>query len=149
MIYKLYIETVRDNNDIGWSYAFYNHQDFMVYKKIGKYTENDVNKVILEISLEALTYFERSIRRRYYDEHFSTRIDEDYVTLYTHYPEIVKNADIIKSSQNTEKNLFETYSEIWEKLVPFFSQRTMIFEESVNDFFINKGKELANLGLTK
>ena len=87
MVYKLYLETAMQNGEIAWSYAFYNHQDFMVYKRFGKSETTDINTTILTVSAIALKYFEGSIRRRYYDEHFSTRIDEDYVTLYSHYPE--------------------------------------------------------------
>ena len=147
MIYRLYVETIEQNGKIGWSYAFYNHQDFMVYKRFGKSDETDVDKVILEVSATALTYFDRSIRRRYYDEHFSTRIDEDYVTLYTHNPEIADVAKNFKSDNAASVVFIGDDKALWEELVPFFAQKTMMFENSVDEKFIEKGMELALQGL--
>lgn len=147
MVYRLYVETVQESGKIGWSYAFYNHQDFMVYKRFGKSEETDMNKVILQTALTALTYFERSIRRRYYDEHFSTRIDEDYVTLFTHNPEITEAAKKFKSEEASAVGFIGEDKDIWEGLVPFFKQRTMIFENSVDEKFISQGKDLAKQAL--
>jgi len=143
MVYRLYVETVEQNGKIGWSYAFYNHQDFMVYKRFGCSEETDVHKVILEISTTALTYFERSIRRRYYDEHFSTRIDEDYVTLFTHDPEITKVAMQCKTEDACSIGFLGEDKVLWEALLPFFMQKTMLFEDAEDEKFIQKGKELA------
>ena len=141
MVYKLYLETAMQNGEIAWSYAFYNHQDFMVYKRFGKSETTDINKTILTVSAIALKYFEGSIRRRYYDEHFSTRIDEDYVTLYSHYPEIETVAKRCKTEGSVD---FVTESkELWEDLVPFFKQRTMDFESSTDIKFIEQGTALA------
>ena len=145
MVYRLYVETVKKDNEIAWSDAFYNHQDFMVYKRFGKCEGLTEEQTILEVSATALTYFERSIRRRYYDEHFSTRIDEDYVTLFTHYPEIEKVAEKCKATGNVD---FVTCDmDLWEALVPFFTQRTMMFENSTEEKFIDIGKELAEKAL--
>ena len=149
MVYRLYVETVKQGNDIGWAYAFYNHQDFMVYKRFGKAEGADEEQVILEVSATALTYFERSIRRRYYDEHFSTRIDEDYVTLFTHYPEIAKVAEKCKSDDAHSIGFIGDDKALWEALVPFFAQKTMMFENSADEKFIAQGQELAVQGLTK
>lgn len=143
MFYRLYVETVEQNDETGWSYAFYNHQDFMVYKRFGKSEETDVNKVILDVSATALTYFERSIRRRYYDEHFSTRIDEDYVTLFTHYPEIADVAKKFKSEATLSIGFIGDDKALWKALVPFFAQRTMMFENSAEEKFIMQGQKLA------
>ena len=143
MVYKLYVETAFKNDKISWSYAFYNHQDFMVYKRYGISEEKDLNKVILETSVTALTYFERSIRRRYYDEHFSTRIDEDYVTLFTHNAEITEVATNFKSSEASSIGFVGNNKELWEALVPFFAQKTMSFENSTEEKFITLGIELA------
>ena len=146
MVYRLYVETAEQNGKIGWSYAFYNHQDFMVYKRFGTSEETDVNNVILEVSATALTYFERSIRRRYYDEHFSTRIDEDYVTLFTHYPQIAEIAKKFKGDDALSISFVETDEALWEPLIPFFRQKTMIFENAAEDKFIAQGQELAKQG---
>ena len=143
MVYRLYVETAEKNGEIVWAYTFYNHQDFMVYKRFGKSDKKDINQVILEVSAVALTYFERSIRRRYYDEHFSTRIDEDYVTLYTQYCEIAKVAKDFKEDGATSIGFFGKDKELWEPLTPFFSQKTMMFENSVEKRFIEAAKELA------
>ena len=149
MVYRLYIETAERDGKIAWSYAFYNHQDFMVYKRFGESEIADVNTVILETSVTALTYFERSIRRRYYDEHFSTRIDEDYVTLFTHYPEITEVAKKFKSENAQSLGFVGENKELWEALVPFFSQRTMFFENAKDERFINIGQELAKKAFEK
>ena len=145
MVYRLFVETIEKNGEICWSYAYYNHQDFMVYKRFGKSQQTDVKKVILEVSLAALTYFERSIRRRYYDEHFSTRIDEDYVTLFTHYPKITEVAEEYKKHLSLDS--VKENTDMWEALTPFFIQKTMMFENSVDEKFINIGKELAHQAL--
>lgn len=83
MVYRLYVETVKPNDKVAWAFTFYNHQDFLVYKRAGISTFGPEAAVIIHQSIEALIYFERSMHRCYYDEHFSTRIDEAYVTLYT------------------------------------------------------------------
>lgn len=147
MIYKLYVETVQQDSQIGWSYAFYNHQNFMVYKRFGKSDEQDVNKVILQTSLAALAYFDHSIRRRYYDEHFSTRIDEDYVTLYSKNAEIPEMAKQIKSSESCSIGFIGEDKDTWEALVPYIAPKTMQFEVSTDEKFIALGKELALKGL--
>lgn len=147
MVYRLYVETVKQGNDIGWAYAFYNHQDFMVYKRFGKTEGADEEQVILEVSTTALTYFERSIRRRYYDEHFSTRIDEDYVTLFTEMSKIAEAAENCKGACSI--GFIGENKALWEALVPFFTQKTMSFENASDEKFITAVKELAEQGLTK
>ncbi len=143
MVYKLYVETVEKKDDICWSYAFYNHQNFMVYRQFGKSEEKDVRKVVLRVCAAALKYFDHSIRRRYYDEHFSTRIDEDYVTLYTEIPEIADIANNFKATNAFSIGIIGDDKTLWEELVPFFNQRTMLFETSSDNEFIEKGKDLA------
>lgn len=141
MVYKLYLETVIQDGEIAWSYAFYNHQDFMVYKRYGKSETTDLSRTILTVSATALKYFEGSIRRRYYDEHFSTRIDEDYVTLYSHYPEMENVAKKYKTEGSID--FAKENKDLWEELVPFFKQRTMDFESATDEKFINQGTTLA------
>ena len=149
MVYKLYVETVEEEGFIGWSFAFYNHQDFMVYKRFGKSEEKEANRVILQTSLAALAYFDHSIRRRYYDEHFSTRIDEDYVTLYCQNQEIPKIAKEIKSNQALSIGFIGDDKDTWEALVPYVIPKTMMFELSTDEKFITQGKALAKQGLSK
>ncbi len=146
MVYRLYLETVKQDGKIAWAFTFYNHQDFLVYKRAGVSECDREEKVILEQSSTALTYFEKSIRRRYYDEHFSTRIDEDYVTLYTEYPEISNVAEVVKSEFAGSVGFLEN-KELWEKLIPFFTQKTMMFENATDENFINAAKELAKTQL--
>ncbi len=145
MVYKLYVEAVKSGNKIGWSYSFYNHQDFMVYKRFGLSEEKSEEQVILETSLAALTYFERSIRRRYYDEHFSTRIDEDYVTLYTNYADIKKAAEKCKAVGNMD--FAGDYKEIYIGLMPFFTQKTITVKAPEHPHLTALAKELAQKGL--
>ena len=142
MVYRLYVETVKCEGKIAWAFTFYNHQDFLVYKRAGISDSTSEESVILEQSGVALTYFERSMRRRYYDEHFSTRIDEDYVTLYTENPEIAKTASAIKSGDASSIGFIEN-SEFWQILLPFFEQKTMSFETATDEKFIAAAKELA------
>ncbi|MBR5538965.1 MAG: hypothetical protein IKU61_03615 [Clostridia bacterium] len=142
MVYRLYVETVKYEDRIAWAFTFYNHQDFMVYKRAGVSENTSEKSVILEQSGAALTYFERSMRRRYYDEHFSTRIDEDYVTLYTEIPEISEVAEIVKNG-NSSLPAFIEDREFWEILLPFFKQKTMSFEFATDEKFISAAKELA------
>ena len=143
MVYRLYLETVKKNNEIAWAYTFYNHQDFLVYKRAGITCESSEEQVILEQSAIALQYFESCMRRRYYDEHFSTRIDEDYVTLYTPLKDIVNAANIIKEDDPNKSDSIGN-GDMWHKLIPFFKQKTMAFEVSIEERFINAARELAN-----
>ncbi|MBE6679463.1 MAG: hypothetical protein E7598_02960 [Ruminococcaceae bacterium] len=149
MVYRLYVETVTQDDKIAYAYTFYNHQDFMVYKHVGISTYAQNKNAILEASVIALTYFERSIRRRYYDEHFSTRIDEDYVTLYTEFPKISEVASIYKTDEAASIGYIGDDKELWEALVPFFTQKTMMFETATEEKFINVAKELAQTAFTK
>ena len=144
MVYRCYIETVKKDNGIGWAYTFYNHQDFMVYKRSGISDCTNEETVILEIAVTALTYFEKSMRRRYYDEHFSTRIDEDYVTLFTHYPKIAEVAKQCKNNDACSVGFIGENKALWEALMPFIEQRTMMFENSLDKKFIDIGQVLAN-----
>ena len=88
MEYRLFVETAPAKDATGWSFLFYNHQDFNVYKFCGKSESTDEKSVILEVAARALTYFSNFMRRRYYDEHFATILDEDYVTVYTALPDL-------------------------------------------------------------
>lgn len=141
MVYRGYVGTVRQGNTVGWTFTFYNHQDFMVYKKSGKCEAGCEKEVILQTAVTAVKYFDSSMRRRYYDEHFSTRIDEDYVTLFTEMPEIAAAAEKYKSAGMigfTDEDM-----RLWEALVPFFAQKTMSFETAADERFITAAKELA------
>lgn len=144
MVYRCYIETVKKDNCVGWACTFYNHQDFMVYKCFGKEEGDNEETVILKTAATALTYFEKSMRRRYYDEHFSTRIDEDYVTLFTQCPEIAETARLFKSENASSVGFIGEDKALWEALIPFFIQRTMAFENSSEERFITLTKELAS-----
>lgn len=148
MVYRLYLETVKQGDTIGWAFTFYNHQDFLVYKRCGKSVGVSEKQVILEQSAIALTYFEKSMRRRYYDEHFSTRIDEDYVTLYTEMAEIAEVAGKCKCA--CAIGFIGEEKPLWEALLPFFAQKkTMSFENATEEKFITAAKELATQGLNK
>ena len=139
MVYRLYLETVEKDNKIAWAYTFYNHQDFLVYKRAGITCDCTESSVILEQSANALQYFESCMRRRYYDEHFSTRIDEDYVTLYTSSNDIFNAAKTVKEAESSDLES----SNLWCRLIPFFKQKTMAFEVSSEERFITAAKELA------
>lgn len=146
MVYRLYVATVKQDNKVAWAFTFYNHQDFLVYKRAGISDCTREEAVILEQSAVALTYFDSSMRRRYYDEHFSTRIDEDYVTLYTELPDIAKVAEIIKLD-DPYKSGFIGGGDVWYTLIPFFKQKTMSFETASEDRFILAAKNLAKTKL--
>ena len=148
MVYRLYVETVQKDGKIAWAFTFYNHQDFLVYKRAGISDFGPEEAVILAQAGTALAYFDSSMRRRYYDEHFSTRIDEDYVTLYTELPDIKKVAEIIKLDDPYQAG-FIGGTEVWEKLIPFFKQKTMSFENATDERFITAAKKLAEEQLDK
>ncbi len=141
MVYKLYIETVKQENTVAWSFMFYNHQNFNVYKRCGKVTDRSEESVILETLKTALDYFDGSIRRRYYDEHFSTRIDEDYVTAYTHFRQITETAETCKEA--CAIGFLGEDKVLWESLLVHFTCPTMMFEDALDERFISQGKELA------
>ena len=146
MVYRLYVETVKSDDKIAWAFTFYNHQDFLVYKRAGISSSSSEEAVILEQAGVALAYFEQSMRRRYYDEHFSTRIDEDYVTMYTELSDIKSVASTVKSGNAASVGFIEN-NEAWQKLLPFFTQKTMSFEIATDEKFITAAKELAKTQL--
>ena len=59
------------------AYAFYNQQDFCVYKRVADLVEYDAEREYVRVCLTALEYFKKNIRNRYYTEHFSELLDED------------------------------------------------------------------------
>ena len=97
----------------------------------------------LSVSVQDPVYSLSSIRRRYYDEHFSTRIDEDYVTLFSHSKEITDTASLFKRGNASSIGFVGADKALWEALIPFFSQKTMMFENSTDERFITIGRELA------
>ncbi len=143
MIYRLYLETVKKDNKTAWAFTFYNHQDFIVYKRAGIAECENEKSIILEQAVVALNYFEKSICRRYYDEHFSTRIDEDFVTLFTEYEEIAQMASKIKSG-SASSTVFTENAELWKAILPFLERRTMLFEDAKEERFLSFAKELAS-----
>ena len=148
MVYRLYLETAPSENGIGWAFMFYNHQDFLVYKRCGKSVGQTNEQVILEQSEKALAYFSNFMRKRYYDEHFATILDEDYITLFTEMPEITDTAARCKDQAGSIGFIGEN-SALWEAMVPFFTRPSMTFETAADEKFITAAKELAKQGLNK
>ena len=142
MIYRLFLETVKKDDKIAWAFTFYNHQDFLVYKRAGISDFPNENAVLLEQATVALNYFEKSICRRYYDEHFSTRIDEDFVTLYTAYDDIAIVSKEIKNGSAASVGFIDN-NVWWDALIPFLGRRTMLFETGGEERFVNFAEELA------
>ncbi len=146
MIYRLYIETVQEESCTGWAFMFFNHQDFNIYKRCGKSETTDKRAVILTIAEQALSYFTNFMRRRYYDEHFATILDEDYVTLFTELPEIEA---CWKSGHFREFFADAPDRARWETLLPYFERPTMRFETASDPKFIEAVKVLAKKGLAQ
>ncbi len=147
MVYRLYLETAPSENGIGWAFMFYNHQDFCVYKRCGKSVGKTNEQVILEQSATALSYFSNFMRKRYYDEHFATILDEDYITLFTEMPAIAGTAAHCK--ETAALLFFDENKALWENLIPFFTRPSMTFETAADEKFIAAAKKLAEEGLTK
>lgn len=147
MEYRLYIETARAENEIGWAFLFYNHQNFNVYKFRGKSESEDEQAVILDTTARALNYFSNFMRRRYYDEHFATILDEDHVTVYTKLPAL---ADIWRAKSCTQ-DLPADHRVLWEALVPFLTRPTMCFENPTasDTVFFGAAKTMAQSILTE
>ena len=147
MEYRLFVETVPGKGATGWSFMFYNHQDFNVYKFCGKSDSMDEKAVILEVTAKALTYFSNFMRRRYYDEHFATILDEDYVTVYTEIPDIAA----VFASKSYQNGFTGADSALWEALVPFLSRPTMRFADptEADAEFTEAARALAASGLEK
>ncbi|MBQ9428417.1 MAG: hypothetical protein IJU41_02600 [Clostridia bacterium] len=120
MIYRLYVETESKGNGTAWAFAFYNHQDFRIYKLIGKSESGDEKEVVLSTTARALTYFSNFIRRRYYDEHFATILDEDNVTVFT------QLADLEKAKKRFPAD-DAGYAALWTQMKPFLERPTMFF----------------------
>ncbi len=144
MVYRLYVETVRQDNCIGWAFMFFNHQDFNIYKRCGQMSNTDARTVILTVSEQALSYFSNFMRRRYYDEHFATILDEDYVTLFTELPEI---AECWKTKRYQTGFSGDPDRARWEALLPYFERPTMRFENASDIKLIEMTKALAKKGL--
>lgn len=144
MVYRLYVETVRQDNRIGWAFMFFNHQDFNIYKRCGQTPNTDARTVILTVSEQALSYFSNFMRRRYYDEHFATILDEDYVTLFTELPEI---AECWKTKRYQTGFPGDPDCARWKALLPYFERPTMRFETASDTKLIEMAKTLAKKGL--
>lgn len=149
MVYRLYLETAPTENGIGWAFMFYNHQDFCVYKRCGKSVGQTNEQVILEQSATALSYFSNFMRKRYYDEHFATILDEDYITLFTEMPAIAETAARCNREQACAIGFIGENKDLWEAMVPFFTCPSMTFETATDERFITAAKELAKQGLNK
>ena len=147
MEYRLFVETAPAKDATGWSFLFYNHQDFNVYKLCGKSESTDEKAVILAVTAQALTYFSNFMRRRYYDEHFATILDEDYVTVYTEEPSLAA----VWASKSYENGFDGEDHALWEALVPFLSRKTMRFADpaATDAKFTDAAKALAENGLAK
>ncbi len=147
MEYRLFVETAPAKDATGWSFLFYNHQDFNVYKFCGKSDTTDEKAVILEVTARALTYFSNFMRRRYYDEHFATILDEDYVTVYTALPAL----SAVWTSKSYENGFGGGDRALWEALVPFLARPTMRFADPTpaDAKFTDAAKALALAGLAK
>lgn len=147
MEYRLFVETAPAKDATGWSFLFYNHQDFNVYKFCGKSETTDEKAVILEVTARALTYFSNFMRRRYYDEHFATILDEDYVTVYTALPAL----SAVWTSKSYENGFSGGDRALWEALVPFLARPTMRFADPTpaDAIFTDAAKALALAGLAK
>lgn len=147
MEYRLFVGTCPAKNATGWSFLFYNHQDFNVYKFCGRSDSTDEKSVILDVTARALTYFSNFMRRRYYDEHFATILDEDYVTVYTTLPDLAA----VWASKSYENGFTGEDRTLWEALVPFLSRPTMRFEDpaQTDAKFTDAAKALAKDGLAK
>lgn len=145
MEYRLFVETCQSESMTGWAFMIFNHQDFNVYKLCGKNSCTDEKAVTLEIAARALNYFSNFMRRRYYDEHFATILDEDRITLFTKYPEIAA----CRTTYSYKNGFAGKYRKLWEALVPFFESDTVFFETSSNDKFTAITADLAKEGLIK
>ncbi len=59
------------------AFAFFNQQDFCVYRRVIDCTEPDAELEYVHVCALALAYFRKNMRNRYYTEHFSELLDED------------------------------------------------------------------------
>lgn len=145
MEYRLFVETCPAETATGWAFMIFNHQDFNVYKFCGKSDSTDEKAVTLEVAARALNYFSNFMRRRYYDEHFATILDEDRITLFTKYPEIAA----CRATEAYKKGFTGADRALWEALVPFFERPTVFFETANGEKFVAMAKALAKEGLSK
>ena len=72
------------------AYAFYNQQDFCVYRRIVDSLENDTEREYVRVCEIALEYFRKNMRIRYYTEHFSELLDEDRGVVLCPYRELTE-----------------------------------------------------------
>ena len=75
MVYRLCVCVDPDKKKS--AYAFYNQQDFCVYRRVVDMLEQDMECEYVRVCEVALAYFKKNMRNRYYTEHFSELLDED------------------------------------------------------------------------
>ena len=124
MVYRLFVETSPAKDGTDWAFMIFNHQDFTVYKRRGKSDSKDTNRVTLEVAETALAYFSNFMRRRYYDEHFATILDEDSITLFTEYPLIEE----CWKNKTYEKGFTGENAALWQAMIPYFTRPSMQFK---------------------
>ena len=110
MIYRLCVcvdETKKKS-----AYAFYNQQDFCVYRRVVESTEANPELEYVRIALIALEYFRKNMRNRYYTEHFSELLDEDRGIVLCQYKELV---DAFSSYRNKGEPIPEKYAPLKEQ----------------------------------
>ena len=66
-----------DENSKKSAFAFYNQQEFCVYRRVLDMEESDTCLEYVRMCETALEYFRKNMRNRYYTEHFSELLDED------------------------------------------------------------------------
>jgi len=75
--YRLCVSTKKDVCGVRFAYAVYNHHDFCVYKRKGVSEISDELSVYVSVCADAILYFNKYIKNKYYTEHFSELLDED------------------------------------------------------------------------
>ena len=105
------------------AYAFYNQQDFCVYKRVADLVEYDAEREYVRVCLTALEYFRKNMRNRYYTEHFSELLDEDRGVVLCQYKEL---ADAFTAYRNNGTPIPEKYTPLKEQ----FDIRSISFEYS-------------------
>lgn len=101
-----------DEQNARSAYAFYNQQDFCVYRRVIDSVETDTEREYVRVCEVALEYFKKNIRNRYYTEHFSELLDEDRGVVLCTYREL---ADAFDAYRNNAAPVPEKYLPLKER----------------------------------
>ena len=124
-----------DNEKKKSAYAFYNQQEFCVYKRVVDALEEDNAHEYVRVCQAALIYFCKNVKNRYYTEHFSELLDEDKGIVLSTEKAVV---DAFLACRNGGAQIPRQYLPLAE----YFAMPSVSFEYSPDSPLIKRTAEL-------